>query len=61
MEEDLDIEHMGEILENIPKLVTKDQNRNLMAPFFDVEIKHSLFSMAPNKAPGINGFPADFF
>lgn len=48
MEEDLNNDQMGVIF-NILKLVIDEQNKTLLLPFLDVEIEHTIFSMAYNK------------
>ncbi|KAL9675743.1 hypothetical protein QQ045_003949 [Rhodiola kirilowii] len=47
--------------EGIPKLVTKEMNDMLMAPFTEGEVKRALFQMHPTKAPGLDGFSVIFY
>lgn len=61
MEEELDNTQMEEIMENILNLVSDEQNRRLIMPFSNVEIKHTIFSMACNKSPSPDGFSIEFF
>jgi hypothetical protein len=41
--------------------VLEEENEVLTAPFSEEEIKTAVFDMEYNKAPGPNGFPAEFF
>lgn len=45
----------------IPRKVTDQMNDMLNAPYTADEVKIALFQMAPQKAPGLDGFPAQFF
>ncbi|KAL9665366.1 hypothetical protein QQ045_020785 [Rhodiola kirilowii] len=47
--------------ENVPKMVSEDMNRQLMAPFTEGEIKRAMFQMHPTKGPGLDGFSALFY
>ena len=47
-------------IENIPQ-VSNEENAFLIAPFTEEEIKKSIFQMENNKAPGPDGFPAEFY
>ena len=48
-------------LEVVPRLVTKEMNKDLLAEFTEEEVKKSLNQMAPLKAPGPNGMPPLFY
>lgn len=45
---------------NLPHLSEEDV-KMLLEPYTLGEVKKALFSMHPNKAPGLDGFPASFF
>ena len=45
----------------VQKKVTTAMNLILDAPFTEDEISKALFSMGPNKSPGVDGFTAGFF
>jgi hypothetical protein len=41
--------------------VSSQENGLLTIEFFENEIKEAIFSMKPNKAPSLDGFPAEFY
>jgi hypothetical protein len=41
--------------------VTQEENNFLIAPFTEDEINKVIFEMDHNKAPGPDGFPAEFY
>jgi hypothetical protein len=45
---------------DIPQ-VSEEENEVLMAPFSEEEVKTTVFDMEHNKAPGSDGFPAEFY
>ncbi|CAM8951229.1 unnamed protein product [Rhodiola kirilowii] len=45
----------------IPKVVTEDMNRALVAPFTEGEVRRALYLMHPSKAPGLDGLSAAFY
>jgi hypothetical protein len=45
---------------DIPQ-VSEEENQVLTAPFSEEEIKMAIFDMEHNKAPGPDGFPAEFY
>ncbi|CAM8896820.1 unnamed protein product [Rhodiola kirilowii] len=47
--------------QHVPKMVSDDMNRQLLAPFTEGEIKRALFQMHPTKAPGLDGYSALFY
>lgn len=47
-------------IQDIPH-VSEVENSLLVSPFTDEEIRTTLFQMEHNKAPGPDGFPAEFF
>ena len=50
-----------ELLSNIPSLVSKETNGELMDPFTKEEIIDVIWLMEPNKAPGPDGFSFQFY
>jgi hypothetical protein len=46
--------------EDIPQ-VTDEENDLLVVSFTEEEVKNAIFQMEHNKAPGLHGFPADFY
>ena len=51
----------NDLLENIPRLVMEEDNRAMEAPFTELEVSNCLWSMDPDKAPGLDGFSAHFY
>jgi hypothetical protein len=49
------------ICQHVPQKVTPDMCAVLERPFVEEEVESPLFQMAPNKAPGVDGFNACFF
>jgi len=47
-------------MDDIPQ-VSNSENEFLMAPFTEKEIRDAIFDMEHNKAPGPDGFPAEFY
>ena len=45
---------------DIPQ-VSAEENTFLTAPFLEEEVRQAIFQMEPNKAPGPDGFPAEFY
>jgi hypothetical protein len=45
---------------DIPQ-VSEEENELLVAPFSEEEVKMAVFDMEHNKAPGPDGFPAEFY
>jgi len=41
--------------------VTQEENDVLVAEFTEAEVREAVFQMEHNKAPGPNGFPAEFY
>ena len=46
--------------EDIPQ-VSEEENNHLTAPYTEEEVKKAVFQMEHNKAPGPDGFPAEFY
>jgi hypothetical protein len=46
--------------ENIPQ-VSEEENGLLTAPYSEEEVQKAIFQMEHNKAPGPDGFPAEFY
>jgi mannosylglycoprotein endo-beta-mannosidase len=51
---------LDENIEDIPQ-VSQPENEFLLAPFTEKEGREAIFSMEHNKAPGPDGFPAEFY
>ena len=47
-------------VEDVPQLET-DENEILTAPFTEKEVFEAIAQMKNNKAPGPDGFPAEFY
>lgn len=47
-------------IEDIPQ-VSNEENDILTKEFSEEEVKQAIFQMEHNKAPGPDGFPAEFF
>ena len=45
---------------DIPQ-VSNEENAFLTSPFSEDEVKKAVFQMEHNKAPGPDGFPAEFY
>jgi hypothetical protein len=52
---------MDETLRHDIPQVSEEENELLTAPFSEEEVKMAIFDMEHNKAPGPDGFPADFY
>ena len=48
------------VVEDIPQLQS-EENEILSAPFTEKEVFEVIAQMKPNKAPGPDGFPAEFY
>jgi hypothetical protein len=48
------------MVEGIPQL-TSSKREELMAEFVEKEVREAIFQMKHNKAPGPDGFPAEFY
>ncbi|MDA4676006.1 hypothetical protein NY593_05210, partial [Enterobacter asburiae] len=47
-------------IQDVPQLAS-DENSILSAPFSEKEVLHAISQMKNNKAPGPDGFPAEFY
>jgi hypothetical protein len=47
-------------IDDIPQVST-EENGLLTAPYSEEEVKKAVFQMEHNKAPGPDGFPAEFY
>ena len=54
-------EASAEVIRNIPKLVSADQNKLLLKPVDMKELEEAVNQMANGKAPGPDGFTKNFF
>jgi hypothetical protein len=48
------------VVGDVPQL-RSDENESLSAPFAEKEVFDAISQMKPNKAPGPDGFPAEFY
>ena len=53
--------YIEQITRLIPSLVSQEQNDLLMKPVSLVEVEEEVFHMEVGKAPGLDGFTANFF
>ena len=53
--------NLDEILEQIPTMVTKEMNSELLKEFIAKEVENALKQMAPLKSPGPDGMPPLFY
>ena len=53
--------NLDEILEQIPTMVTKEMNSELLKEFIAEEVENALKQMAPLKSPGPDGMPPLFY
>ena len=56
-----DIPNPAELLTDLPRVITEEMNDDLTRPVSDEEIKAAVFSMDPNKTPGLDGFSVKFY
>ncbi|KAA3481092.1 reverse transcriptase [Gossypium australe] len=49
------------LLSGIDRYIFEEDNRKLIAPYTGEEIREALFKMGSTKAPGEDGFPAQFY
>jgi hypothetical protein len=47
-------------IHDIPQ-VSPEENAFLTAPYSEEEVRNAVFQMEHNKAPGPDGFPAEFY
>jgi len=52
---------MDETLRHDVPQVSEEENEVLVAPFSEEEVKLAVLDMKQNKAPGPDGFPAEFY
>lgn len=55
------VQGMEGVIDHVPRKVTAAMNADLFAPYMSEEVKKALFQMFPTKAPGPDGFPAQFY
>lgn len=51
----------NDLIQDFRLKVTDDQNAFLVGPFVEADVKDLLFSMHPDKAPGLDGLNPAFF
>ena len=56
-----DVDVSVEFMENVPSLVSSEDNDELMKPFSEKEIIDVIWAMEPDKAPGTDGFSFHFY
>jgi hypothetical protein len=49
------------VCQHVPRKLSEEMCDMLVKPFTAEEVERALFQMAPNKAPGVDGFNAGFF
>jgi len=49
------------ITQHIPKIITKDHNKKLLQPISKQEVEKAMAQLKDGKAPGPDGFTANFF
>ena len=52
---------VDEVIGCVPTSITEQQNRDLLQPITEKEVKCALFQMHPDKAPGPDGMTPTFF
>lgn len=52
---------INEVLLDVKKCVSEEQNKDLLRPFTAKEIHEAVFSMHPDKSPGLDGMNPTFF
>ena len=50
-----------DILKCVQRRISDEQNKLLIAPVTEEEVKEALFSMHPDKSPGIDGISLAFY
>jgi hypothetical protein len=58
--EQTEIALMEDQIHDIPQ-VSNEENEILIAEFTKNEVREDIFQMEHNKAPGLNGFPTEFY
>ena len=56
-----DPKEFDDVLQGIPRTISNLMNAQLIKPVDELEIKQAIFSMFPNKAPGVDGMSPLFF
>jgi len=54
-------QHIKEIINNIPRMVTREENFNLNKPITKAKVSTVIKDMQNGKAPSPDGFNVDFF
>lgn len=52
---------VDEVISCVPTTISEEQNRKLLLPITEKEVKSALFQMHPDKAPGPDGMTPAFF
>ncbi|GLJ29203.1 hypothetical protein SUGI_0575970 [Cryptomeria japonica] len=51
----------GMVLDAVPRIISEEDNRMLLEPFSEEEIKKAVFRLHPDKAPGPDGMTTRFY
>jgi hypothetical protein len=54
------LEDMETMLENIPAVVSEEENKDLLKPIEEAEIQNTIWSLKPDKAPEPDGVSISF-
>ena len=57
----VNIAKQDKLLKNIDKKVTQEEKEKLDSPILEDEVKLAVFQMQPEKSPGLDGIPVEFY
>ena len=60
-EEDVSQEIMEEMVRDIPALISPEDSLFLESPIYEEEINKAIWTLHPDKAPRLDGFPIRFY
>ena len=60
-EEYVSQECMEEMVRDIPTMIIPEDNLQLKSPISEEEVKKAIWSLHPDKAPGLDDFPIHFY